>query len=483
MMIVFARILITVLFSTISVMSFSETLSMDDLVFREPQYYKKFSDEPFTGTVEDKLIKGRFYIGYKAGKWIEYHSNGQLKSSQTYYEYLGIEDGDWHEYYNTGQIKEKKTFKVGKKDGEWREYYSNGQLKRIQSFNDGKKDGEFAYYLENGKIKQIMNFKDDVLDGLTIVYDENGNLVRRENIENGRFMLVESFHENGKISYKSFFNIDGVEVREGYDENGLVTSRTETSTDKLEEYTEIFHKNGFVKEKIFKKQAIHNGSKIYQRYKTLIYDEKENLKTRQLWENNKIVLNENFFENEVLEYRHREEGEFEYFEGYHPNGLLSYKSSEKNGKQHGLYVRYEENGQLFLKENYKDGKLDGVREEFTDGVLSLKETYKNDIRNGAFESYQDGIIQVKVFYVDGLEEGIKEYYVGGHLKWSHEIEKDKLHGLTKTFYDESDKLASISNYQNGILEGISESYDKEGKVIRTTIWEKGKKISCKGKCN
>ena len=36
-----------------------------------PLYYKKFTDEPFTGTVDDKFLKGNFLEGSKDGKWIK----------------------------------------------------------------------------------------------------------------------------------------------------------------------------------------------------------------------------------------------------------------------------------------------------------------------------------------------------------------------------------------------------------------------------
>ena len=59
--------LITILFiSFLSSPSWSETVSMDELVYRDSLYYKKFTDTPFTGEVSGK-INGNMDINRKSG--------------------------------------------------------------------------------------------------------------------------------------------------------------------------------------------------------------------------------------------------------------------------------------------------------------------------------------------------------------------------------------------------------------------------------
>ena len=53
-------------------------LTMDDLVERDDLYYKKFTDVPFTGEIDEGLKRGNFKNGRKEGPWIGYHENGQL---------------------------------------------------------------------------------------------------------------------------------------------------------------------------------------------------------------------------------------------------------------------------------------------------------------------------------------------------------------------------------------------------------------------
>ena len=51
-------------------MTFGE--SMDDLVYREGLFYKKFTDVPFTGEITGKTTQGTFRNGKKEGLWV-YH--------------------------------------------------------------------------------------------------------------------------------------------------------------------------------------------------------------------------------------------------------------------------------------------------------------------------------------------------------------------------------------------------------------------------
>ena len=62
--------------SLLSSPSWSETLTIDDLVERDNLYYKKFSDDPFTGEVIGKK-KGKFINGKKEGTWLQFHENLQ----------------------------------------------------------------------------------------------------------------------------------------------------------------------------------------------------------------------------------------------------------------------------------------------------------------------------------------------------------------------------------------------------------------------
>ena len=115
--------IITILLSPFSSPSWSETLTLEDLVLRNNLYYKKFTDVPFTGEIFG-LENGRF-------------KNGEL-------------EGFWNYHYKDGQLRNKGNYKDGKKDGLWESYYENGKLTFKGNLKNVKMDGSWKWYYENG---------------------------------------------------------------------------------------------------------------------------------------------------------------------------------------------------------------------------------------------------------------------------------------------------------------------------------------------
>ena len=70
-------IIIVLFVSLLSSPSWSETLTMDDLVERNGLYYKKFTNTPFTGEVSG-IQSGGFKNGKRIGEWLYYYEHGQL---------------------------------------------------------------------------------------------------------------------------------------------------------------------------------------------------------------------------------------------------------------------------------------------------------------------------------------------------------------------------------------------------------------------
>ena len=97
---------LTIVFCLTPSIAFSKTVKPDDLVVRDGIIYKKFTNKPYSGSVE-----------------------GEDK------------DGEFH----------KGTIKNGKREGLWEKYHENGQLKKIGTFKNGKLDGSFERYHENGQ--------------------------------------------------------------------------------------------------------------------------------------------------------------------------------------------------------------------------------------------------------------------------------------------------------------------------------------------
>ena len=79
-------------------------IRIEDLLYRDGFYYKKFSDVPFTGKTTEK-IQGSFKDGKKHGPWVYYWGNGQLSSRGTYKD--GKKHGTWVYYKEDGTVKDK----------------------------------------------------------------------------------------------------------------------------------------------------------------------------------------------------------------------------------------------------------------------------------------------------------------------------------------------------------------------------------------
>ena len=157
-------ILVTVLFSVISVISFAETVSIDDLAMTNGVYYKKFTMVPFTGEVSG-IENGKIEKGKQVGRWVEYYPSGQLRSIGNYKD--GKRDGYWENYYY-GRLWYKGGFKDGKMDGffEWycpflNAYIDSGPCS-ITNYKDGKEDGLSKHFYPDGSLEKTETWKNGV---------------------------------------------------------------------------------------------------------------------------------------------------------------------------------------------------------------------------------------------------------------------------------------------------------------------------------
>ena len=100
-------------------------IDSSELIVRDGLYYKKFSIDPFTGSV----------IGKKKGSVIN-----------------GNKDGNWFIYFEDGHIKEKKNYIEGKLEGVFISYYENGQLNTKGNYNNNNQEGEWVIYDYNGNL-------------------------------------------------------------------------------------------------------------------------------------------------------------------------------------------------------------------------------------------------------------------------------------------------------------------------------------------
>ena len=119
------RILATALLALSLTASGAFATSLSELRETDGVFYKKFTDVPFTGNVDEGDERGVIKNGKQEGPWVGYWAtNGGLAFKGAYKN--GKEKGPWVEYYESGQLRFKGTWKNDKRHGPWVYYYENG---------------------------------------------------------------------------------------------------------------------------------------------------------------------------------------------------------------------------------------------------------------------------------------------------------------------------------------------------------------------
>ena len=105
------------IFCLVLLVSCSNEIPFDELVYRNGLYYEVNSTTPFTGSS------------------VSYYENGRLKSKRHFRE--GVYDGDWEWFYPNGQLSWRINFKDGEQDGLWEGFDENGNLTKTEEYKDG----------------------------------------------------------------------------------------------------------------------------------------------------------------------------------------------------------------------------------------------------------------------------------------------------------------------------------------------------------
>ncbi|MBI37429.1 MAG: hypothetical protein CL568_07605 [Alphaproteobacteria bacterium] len=136
-----------------------ETISPTELIVDNGVYYRKYSDTPYTGSVEGQ---GHYYT-YEKGGYID-----------------GKKAGVWRYYHLSNQLWTKGTFKNGIADGSWEWYLSDGKPWSRGFYEDGKETGLWKFFYDNGNLRSKGIYKDGLLHGFREKYSKSGNLEIKE---------------------------------------------------------------------------------------------------------------------------------------------------------------------------------------------------------------------------------------------------------------------------------------------------------------
>ncbi len=131
----FLSLLPTTLFLFSSPVVWSEEVDYYDLIERDGLTYKKFSEQPFTGTV-CCYWKGEVIKGKREGKWTRWYDNGGLQERANYRN--GKRDGLRELYKPRGQLAVRGQMKNDKKIGKWEFYDKYGSPMTCREFDKNK---------------------------------------------------------------------------------------------------------------------------------------------------------------------------------------------------------------------------------------------------------------------------------------------------------------------------------------------------------
>lgn len=127
----------------------------------------------------------------------------------------------------------------------------------------------------------------------------------------------------------------------------------------------------------------------------------------------------------------------------------------KDGKREGLWQYYGDNERLREQGMYHDGRKEGVWETW-DGSryndLIKKEEYQNGRVNGLVEEFQNGILKSKGLIRDGRMEGPWQI--------AEKLPNDSI-------------VLTLGDFKDGRKIGVWETWDRNGNFISSREWKEG----------
>ncbi|WP_196886325.1 toxin-antitoxin system YwqK family antitoxin [Aureivirga sp. CE67] len=129
---------------------------------------------------------------------------------------------------------------------------------------------------------------------------------------------------------------------------------------------------------------------------------------------------------------------------------------DKNGKRHGKWKKFYSNNQVRYEGQFNHGKEVGVflfYDEKSDGKPSIMKKFEEN----------SSISEVMFFFPSGKRKS------EGKMDYKNRI------GTWTYYFSDGLKVLSTENYKDGLLDGISITYDRTGVIIDETSFSKGKK--------
>ena len=279
----------------------------------------------------------------------------------------GMYDGKY-EHYKYNKLVEKGAYKEGIKDGMFIEYYSDGSVKSEKPITDGKLNGILKTYFTNGKPESEKGYKNGVEDGIEQRWDwETGQLKVDCKYADGKPDGKQTRHISSNTGdYVEVSNYEkGVQTGEFTQTwtNGKLRVQGKYRDGKKEDVWVEYHQNG----KPEKSTTYKNGERTGE-YKTFFSDGTVEKIENYIGGQREGVSQEFFYDSGKLraEYNYVNNVKEGKYKLYYDDGTL---------REEG---RCEDGREVYRKEYYKNGKVKDISERNARGTWEIIESYNSD---------------------------------------------------------------------------------------------------------
>jgi len=140
----------------------------------------------------------------------------------------------------------------------------------------------------------------------------------------------------------------------------------------------------------------------------------------------------------------------EYKETYKQNGNTKTTGSYFDDKKSGVWKYYTIAGIITKEETYQNGVLNGITNNYDDGLLIETLNFRNGELNGKCQKfYSDGKLSEQTIYINGKRKSFHSYYQSGKPKEVEIIPDNPAKTYQNVQYYESGVKRSISVLKNG----------------------------------
>ena len=368
------------------------------------------------GEVSDEKLQGYVEI---------FHANGNIAAKGEFND-QEEKTGAWEYFHNTGAIKEQSTYANDKLTGKSTLFYDNGHLSEVNQYIRGDRNGRSRYYNYNGTLEYEIYFKDNKLHGEWKSFFPGGQIQTEMQFENDEQIgEVKEYFTNGRISRNSprkDGERDGM-VKEWYSDGSIYLEMPFVDGEQHGAFKKFYQSGQLLEE------GMYSSGKLSGQYKSYYLDGSLESET---------VYDESGKQNGVGV-------------NYNRKGTKFYELDYKKGEVVG-YRFWNEKGELLSEGKKKAGKF-YYKSIYSDGTIKAEGDYEvGDIgKSGDWKYYdRNGNLTLKESFKDGFQVGREEsYYTSGQLE---------------EYVDYSDE---------GLLEGYSESYFKDGKIANHGYYKSG----------